>query len=129
MVKVSIAKRALIVLLGAVFSMVFLKPGLTQSITIMSTIARNNSVTSAKNFTCPNNIAELTPLLLKDLPAYSNRVIQRTQDLNQAAGIESYLITANQAEFEPLKLPRLEYGQIDQRSRTDFLYSFGKTIF
>ncbi len=67
------------------------------------------------NFTCSANLEELTTLLLKDLPAYSNRVIQRTQDLNQAAGIKNYIITASKAEFEPLGLPRLQYNQIDNQ--------------
>ena len=67
------------------------------------------------NFTCPDDVTELTALLLKDLPAYSNRVIQRTQDLNQAAGIENYIITASKAEFEPLELPRLQYNPIDDK--------------
>ncbi|MGL5831932.1 MAG: hypothetical protein ACRC1Z_01720 [Waterburya sp.] len=66
-----------------------------------------------KNFTCPTNVSQLTALLLKDLPAYSNRVIQRTQSRNQEAEIENYIITASQAEFEPLQLPRLPYNQID----------------
>lgn len=64
---------------------------------------------------CPDNVRELTALLLKDLPSYSNRVIQRTQNLNQAAGIENYIIIANKAEFEPLKLPRLQYDPIDEK--------------
>lgn len=77
-------------------------------------IARDAAGNSTKkNFICPNNAPELIPLLLKDLPAYSNRVIQRTQNLNQAAGIENYILTASQAEFEPLQLPRLPYDQID----------------
>jgi hypothetical protein len=80
--------------------------------------ATNAAVNSTKNptkkkFTCPNNVPELTELLLKDLPAYSNRVIQRTQVRNQAAGIENYILTASQAEFKPLQLPRLQYDQID----------------
>ena len=66
-------------------------------------------------FTCPDDIRELTPLLLQDLPSYSNRVIQRTQDLNQSAGIENYIITASKADFQPLDLPRLQYNQIDNQ--------------
>lgn len=66
---------------------------------------------SQTSFTCPNQLPELTALLLRDLPAYSNRIIQRTQDLNQAAGNENYIITASKAEFEPLDLPRLSYDQ------------------
>ena len=67
------------------------------------------------SLTCPDDVEELTALLLKDLPAYSNRVIQRTQDLNQAAGIENYIITASEAEFQPLPLPRLQYNSIDDK--------------
>lgn len=68
-----------------------------------------------ESFSCPNNVKELTALMLPDLPGYSNRVIQRTQDLNQAAGIENYIITASQAKFEPLNLPRFQYNQIDNQ--------------
>ncbi|MGB5631356.1 MAG: hypothetical protein WBM86_01085 [Waterburya sp.] len=67
------------------------------------------------SFSCPDDVKELTALLLNDLPAYSNRVIQRTQNLNQLAGIENYIITANKAEFEPLGLPRLQYNRIDSQ--------------
>lgn len=67
------------------------------------------------SLSCPDDLKQLTALLLKDLPAYSNRVIQRTQDLNQAAGIKNYIITASKAEFEPLKLPRLQYDSIDDK--------------
>ncbi|MDJ0569006.1 MAG: hypothetical protein QNJ53_08145 [Pleurocapsa sp. MO_192.B19] len=67
------------------------------------------------NFTCPNNLKKLTPLLLKDLPDYSNRVIQRTQRANRKAGIRNYIITASQAELEPLNLPRIQYSSIDRQ--------------
>ena len=67
------------------------------------------------NFTCPTDLKKLTTLLLSDLPAYSNRIIQRTQDSNQSAGIENYIIAASEAEFEPLGLPRLQYNRIDNQ--------------
>ena len=73
------------------------------------------STTTEDNFTCPDDVKQLTALLLEDLPSYSNRVIQRTQDLNQAAGIKNYIITASEAEFEPLELPRLQYNPIDDK--------------
>ena len=82
----------------------------TKSRSLMAQVIEDVSETE---FSCPENVRELTPLLLKDLPAYSNRVIQRTQDLNQAAGIENYIITAGEAEYEPLNLPRLQYSSID----------------
>ena len=72
---------------------------------------------------CPSDIRELTPLLLKDLPSYSNRVIQRTQDYNQAAGIENYIITAGEAEFEPLSLPRLQYNPIDDKDPEQIFFT------
>ena len=81
------------------------------SITGRSPVAEKAN--SSQGDRCPDNIRKLTILLLKDLPSYSNRVIQRTQDLHQAAGIENYIITASKAEFEPLKLPRLQYNPID----------------
>ncbi|MEM8720715.1 MAG: hypothetical protein AAGE84_15690 [Cyanobacteria bacterium P01_G01_bin.39] len=68
-----------------------------------------------EEFSCPDNINKLTQLLLDDLPSYSNRVIQRTQDLNQRAGIENYIVTASAAEFEPLGLPRIQYSPIDDQ--------------
>jgi len=66
-------------------------------------------------FTCPDELKQLTSKLLQDLPAYSNRVIQRTQDLNQAAGIENYILIASEAELEPLGLPRLQYDRLDEQ--------------
>ncbi len=81
----------------------------------IETLSANEAALTEESFSCPNNVKELTALLLKDLPAYSNRVIQRTQDINQAAGIENYIIIASAAEFEPLALPRLQYNTIDDR--------------
>ena len=64
---------------------------------------------SIERLTCPEDLQELTPYLLRDLPNYSNRVIQRTQKYNREAGIRNFIITAGKAEFEPLDLPRIEY--------------------
>ncbi|MEY2833336.1 MAG: hypothetical protein RLZZ574_2595 [Cyanobacteriota bacterium] len=100
-------------------SIIFWQPVLshqTETVPIATQSVENSTPKNLtpKNFTCPNNLPELTALLLQDLPAYSNRVIQRTQNLNQAAGTENYIVTANKAEFEPLTLPRLQYDQIGQ---------------
>lgn len=78
-----------------------------------STGDRKLTQASEAELGCPEDLRQLTALLLEDLPGYANRVIQRTQDLNQAAGIENYIITASEAEFEPLNLPRLQYNPID----------------
>ncbi|MEM6613682.1 MAG: hypothetical protein AAF652_15770 [Cyanobacteria bacterium P01_C01_bin.72] len=81
----------------------------------------SNTATNAES--CPQDIQTLTASLLEDLPSYSNRVIQRTQDLNQAAGIENYILTASQAEFEPLGLPRLQYGQIAEQDPEQIFFT------
>ena len=73
-----------------------------------------NAGSSEDNFSCPDDFNQLTSLLLKDLPDYSNRVIQRTQRLNKQAGVRNYIITAGRAEFEPLKLPHIQYNPINE---------------
>ncbi|MEM7593747.1 MAG: hypothetical protein AAF383_19925 [Cyanobacteria bacterium P01_A01_bin.83] len=76
-----------------------------------------------EEFSCPDNINKLTGLLLNDLPSYSNRVIQRTQDLNQDAGIENYIVTASAAEFEPLGLPRIQYSPLDDQDPQQIFFT------
>ncbi|MGF1540672.1 MAG: hypothetical protein ACFCU5_09515 [Pleurocapsa sp.] len=65
--------------------------------------------------TCPADLQNLTPLLLKDLPDYSNRVIQRTQKLHRDRNIYRYIITAGKAELEPLNLPQIQYNSGDSQ--------------
>lgn len=72
---------------------------------------------------CPENLESLTALLLADLPDYGNRVIQRTQDLNQKAGVDSYIISAGKANFVPLNLPRIQYDPIDSQSPEQLFFS------
>ncbi len=59
---------------------------------------------------CPAEIESLISLLLKDLPDYANRVIQRTQALHKQAGVDSYVIAAGKPELEPLDLPQIRYN-------------------
>jgi hypothetical protein len=59
---------------------------------------------------CPADIEKLTTLLLKDLPNYGNRVIQRTQKTYRDRDIYRYIIAAGKAEFEPLNLPQINYN-------------------
>ena len=74
-------------------------------------------------FSCPENIEQLTSLLLEDLPNYSNRVIQRTQRENRKAGNRNFIITAGRAEFEPLNLPRIQYNPIDEREPEQIFFT------
>ena len=67
-------------------------------------------ISNVKNNYCDQKLASLTDLLLKDLPNYSNRVIQRTQNLNQNAGISTYILAAGKGQFEALDLPQIQYN-------------------
>ncbi len=51
---------------------------------------------------CPETIELLTEQLLKDLPSYANRVIQRTQLPSRTQDNSTYIIIAGQPEFNPL---------------------------
>lgn len=54
--------------------------------------------------TCPDNIETLSPLLLRDLPSYANRVSQRAFDLHPRANQPGYVLVAGQSELIPLSL-------------------------
>jgi len=75
------------------------------------------------NKNCPGDLKALTPLLLKDLPGYSNRVIQRTQSANREAGIENYIITAGKSEIKPLNLPQIQYNSIDNQAPEQIFFT------
>ena len=66
-----------------------------------------NSVSTTlppSSFTCPSELETLTSLLLRDLPSYGNRIIQRARRLNRSVDEFSYIIIAGRPEFEPLPL-------------------------
>ncbi|NEQ23626.1 MAG: hypothetical protein F6K28_31675 [Microcoleus sp. SIO2G3] len=60
---------------------------------------------------CPTDLPALTALLLRDLPGYANRVVQRSfTNLNSVpANRPGYVLTAGRPEFEPLSLGPGEY--------------------
>lgn len=53
---------------------------------------------------CPVALPSLVPLLLRDLPSYSNRVSQRAYTNFRTTDIPGYVIVANHVEYEPLSL-------------------------
>ncbi|MCA1992813.1 MAG: hypothetical protein LDL41_12380 [Coleofasciculus sp. S288] len=53
---------------------------------------------------CPSDVKALTTLLLRDLPSYANRVIQRSRRLDRTVDTFSYVLVAGNPEFEPLTL-------------------------
>ena len=63
-----------------------------------------NSTLSPSSSNCPSDIETLTSLLLRDLPSYGNRIIQRARRLDRSVDEFSYIIVAGRPEFEPLPL-------------------------
>ena len=80
-------------------------------------------------FSCPNDVTKLASLMLKDLPNYSNRVIQRSQTLNRNAGIRRYIITAAHAEFEPLDSPRIQYSSLDHKQPEQLFFTVAEKLY
>lgn len=67
------------------------------------------SVSSSPSSKCPTEVETLIPLMLRDLPNYANRVMQRSRRLSRTSGSMSYVITAGRPEFEPLTLGPGQY--------------------
>jgi hypothetical protein len=53
---------------------------------------------------CPADLTTLTPLLLRDLPSYANRVSQRAYTNFRTADLPGYVILADRPEYKPLSL-------------------------
>lgn len=52
---------------------------------------------------CPADVKTLTDLLLKDIPSYANRVMQRARQIDKNISF-GYVLVAGRPEFEPLPL-------------------------
>ncbi len=61
---------------------------------------------------CPTDLETLTVRMLKDLPNYANRVIQRGRRLERDVDIFSYILVAGRPEFEPLDLGSSQYKPV-----------------
>jgi hypothetical protein len=55
----------------------------------------------AARITCPTEIGQLAPLLLRDLPSYTNRVIVRRRKVDELKTLPNILL-AGKADAEPL---------------------------
>lgn len=85
--------------------------------------AKTVNIAKLQALSCPNTLENLTVNLLRDLPSYANRVVQRTQKLNRQAGRQSYMLTAGRANFEPLNLPRLQYNPKESSSPEQIFFT------
>lgn len=71
---------------------------------------------------CPDNLPDLTEKLLNDLPAYTNRVIQRSRLSNNPTG-NLYIIVAGKPEFEPLPLIEKQYQSVFPNSTQQVFFT------
>lgn len=58
---------------------------------------------------CPATLDALVPLLLRDIPSYANRVIQRSRRPERSIPPTTYILIAGRPEFEPLPILNREY--------------------
>ncbi|MGG6297296.1 hypothetical protein ACQ4M4_23120 [Leptolyngbya sp. AN02str] len=54
---------------------------------------------------CPTELEDVMALMLRDLPSYGNRIIQRARDRDRSEDISGYILVASQPNFTPLPLP------------------------
>jgi hypothetical protein len=94
---------------------------LNHLLTNISPIESNIYLASSK--TCPTNIETLTEQLLKDLPSYSNRVIQRSRLLHQETDTFSYIIIAGKPEFEPLPIESTQYDPLFEETTQQIFFT------
>jgi len=69
-----------------------------------------SNLQSATLETCPADVETLTSQLIRDLPSYANRVIQRSRRLNRTVDSFSYVLVAGKPEFAPLSLGPGQYS-------------------
>jgi hypothetical protein len=69
-----------------------------------------SNLQSATLQTCPADVETLTSQLIRDLPSYANRVIQRARRLNRTVDSFSYVLVAGNPEFAPLSLGPGQYS-------------------
>lgn len=58
---------------------------------------------------CPSNLPSLVDRMLKDLPSYANRIIQRQKNVLKTQKPSFNIIAAGKPEFDSLKLKSSEY--------------------
>jgi hypothetical protein len=70
-------------------------------------LAQNNDSIDNLN-KCSHDLESLGNLLVKDIPSYTNRVMQKSRKLSSLS-IPVYVIVASKPEFEPLPLSQTQY--------------------
>lgn len=77
---------------------------------------------------CPTDPETLTPLLLRDVPSYANRVNQRTYPSVVESKRAGYILLASEAEFDPLTLGPGAYTTAEEQPVEDVVQIFFTTL-
>ncbi len=93
------------------------KPGLSRQFPVTS----SQFIQSSKQQNCPADLENLTDELLKNLPSYVNRVIQRGRRLER--DVYSYVIVAGNPEFKPIDLNQLQYTPVFPESTQQVFFT------
>jgi hypothetical protein len=105
--------------IATVFSLCFTIPTFANN----SSSIQPTSIPAEKSKNCPTDLTTLTTKLIQDIPDYSNRVIQRTQDKHQQANIQTYIVAAGRPEFEPLNLPQINYTEANDNQPQQIFFT------
>lgn len=84
---------------------------------LLPVFAQNNNDLKALNKTkkCPSDVESLGNSLVKNVPSYANRVIQKSSKLSRRSlSNPLYIIVASKPEFEPLPLIQNQYQQTNE---------------
>ncbi|MDX2214280.1 MAG: hypothetical protein SFY66_13405 [Oculatellaceae cyanobacterium bins.114] len=82
---------------------------------IANGLATAEAIASEHNYirpstTCPATVEAIMPPLLRDLPSYTNREIQRSRRQERTYVSPGYVLIAGNPEFDPLSLGPGEYS-------------------
>ncbi len=69
--------------------------------------ALKSPIVAATPRTCPTNVASLANLLVRDLPSYTNRVIQRRRKISDK--LYSSILAVGKPDFTPIEIVSREY--------------------
>ncbi len=86
--------------------------GLLMTVGCLSQLSGVYSQNTRESTSCPSDLERLTELMLKDLPSYANRVIQRERLRDRPFPPSLYVLVAGRPEFEPLPLTNLQYEPV-----------------
>ncbi len=72
--------------------------------------------------TCPDQLETLTPLLLRDLPSYANRVSARSRLSTRSVEFFGHVLVASTPEFNPLTLGPGQYRPTEASTDLDQMF-------